>query len=216
MKRSFFTGPAVEVVLMTTLLLSSLWLWRGRFPGDFYVCLALYLGIGVWSHRRWKESAAEIGVRMDNFGSAFLYGVKLVGPIAVAALLLGAWLGTLQPLPPLDPFKVARGLAWGLVWATLQQYGLACVFYRRLRDLLGSHWGASIVAAGFFALFHLPNPFLVPVTFGAGIVACQIYRRVPNVFALGLIHLLLSFALQHAFGPDITHHMKVGRGYWGA
>lgn len=214
MRRSIVTGPALEVVVLTAMMLSCIWLWQGDFPGDFCVCVGLYLGIGIWSHWRWKETPAQIGVRLDNFGAAFVYGARLVAPIALAAIAVGACLGTIRPLPPVEPFQVARGLAWGMTWATLQQYGLACVFYRRLHDLTGNHWGAAVGAAGFFALFHIPNPFLVPVTLVAGVIACTIYRRNPNLFALGLLHLLLSFALRYAFGPGITHHMKVGPGYW--
>ena len=106
--------------------------------------------------------------------------------------------------------SLTRGWAWG----TLQQYGLTCVYYRRFRDLLGDGWGAPLAAAGVFALFHLPNLFLTPVTFIAGIISCRIYRREPNVFVLGLLHALLSMVLSHSFGPEITHEMRVGPGYW--
>jgi membrane protease YdiL (CAAX protease family) len=215
MKRSLVSGPAAEIALMTALLLSYLWLWQGSFPWDFFVCLALYFGIGVWGHWRWKESAAEIGVRIDNIGPSLRFGLKLVGPLIVAAVALGAWLGTLHAPKSQEPSELAFSLVRGLVWATMQQYGLACVYYRRFEDLLGNPWGASVAAAGFFALCHLPNPFLTPVTFAAGILACRIYRRAPNLFVLGFLHLLLSIALRNAFGPDITHRMKVGPGYWG-
>jgi membrane protease YdiL (CAAX protease family) len=198
---------------MGVLVLSCMWARPVAFPGHFWVCAALYVGIGVWSHWRWKETAAEVGVRFDNIGPSLRFGLKLTAPLIVASFVLGAWLGTVHPPKSLEPSDVARSLAKGLVWGTMQQYGLACVYYRRLRDLLGSNWGATLGAAGFFAICHLPNPFLTPVTLVAGIVACQVYRRAPNLFVLGFLHLLLSLALRHSFSPDITHHMRVGPGY---
>jgi membrane protease YdiL (CAAX protease family) len=211
--RSVVAGPGGDVALMTALLFSYMWLWEGSFPGHFFVCVALAFGIGAWSHRRWRETAAEIGVRVDNFGPCVLFGLKFILPLVVVAVVLGAWLDTLVPLR-LE--GAPRSLAKGWLWGTMQQYGLACFYYRRLRDLLGSHGGAALTAAGFFGLAHLPNPFLVPVTFAMGIVSCQIYRQAPNVFGLGFLHLMLSIALRHSFGPDITHHMRVGPGYWGS
>jgi membrane protease YdiL (CAAX protease family) len=214
MRRSLAHRPEVDVALMTALLLSYLWLWHGSFPGDFFVCVALYFAIGAWSQWKWNETTSEIGIRVDNFGPAFGFGMMLVAPIALVAVALGSRFGTIEP-PKIDGLTdVSRSLAWGVSWATLQQYGLVCVYYRRLKDLLGGHWGATLAAAGLFATLHLPNPFLVPVTFVGGIIACQIYRRSPNVFVLGLLHLLLSLSLRISFGPEITHHMRVGPGYW--
>lgn len=206
--------PEVDVALLAALLFSYIWLWQGSFPGDFFLCLALYAGVGVWSHWRRKETAKEIGFRTDNLGASLLFGIKLVGPLLVAAIALGAWLGTIGPPERLGPAEVLGSLAWGLVWATAQQYGLACVFYRRLRDRLGSDLGASVVAAVVFGGLHLPNPFLVPVTIAGALIACRIYSRAPNVLALGILHLVLSVTLRLSFGPDITHHMRVGPGYW--
>ena len=211
MSRAPFAGPAIDVALMTTLLFSYMWLWQGTFPGHFFVCLALVVALGAWSHRRRHEGAAEIGIRVDNFGRCLLFGIRLILPLVVVAVGLGAWLGTLEP-PPLQ--GAPRSLARGWLWGTIQQYVLLCFYYRRMRELLGGDWSAALGAAGIFGLAHLPNPFLVPVTFATGIVACRIYRRVPNVFGLGLLHLLLSIALRNSFGPEITHHMRVGPGYW--
>jgi membrane protease YdiL (CAAX protease family) len=214
LSRSTGARPEVDVALLTALLASYIWLWQGAFPGDFFVCATLYLGIGVWSHWRRNETAADIGLRVDNFGPAVWFGMKLVGPIILAAVALGTFLGTIGPPEQTGVVEVAGSLAWGMAWATVQQYGLACVYYRRLKDLLGSHAGATLGASAVFAALHLPNPFLVPVTFVGGVIACQVYRRAPNLFVLGLLHVLLSNALRLSFGPAITHHMRVGPGYW--
>src|SRR5262249_23641203 len=56
--------PELDLTLLTALLVSYIWLWQGAFPGDFFVCATLYFAIGVWSHWRRKETAAEIGLRV--------------------------------------------------------------------------------------------------------------------------------------------------------
>jgi len=203
--------PGTPIALISVLLLSYLWLWHGTIRGHFFVCVGLYFAIGAWSHRRRGESASAIGLRLDNIGPALWWTVKLAGPLFVLPVAIGAWLGTLQPFAI---SAVPGALAWGWLWGTMQQYGLVCVFYRRFREQLGDGWGAALAAAGLFALFHLPNPFLTPVTFVSGIVACRIYRREPNLLVLGLMHALLSGVLRQSLGPDITHHMRVGPGYW--
>ncbi len=48
----------------------------------------------------------------------------------VAGLLLRSW-----HFPP--PAKAIGSVAFGVPWGTAQQYGLLCVFYRRLRESLG-------------------------------------------------------------------------------
>ena len=215
MKRTFLSSPAAELVLMGALCLSGVWLRPLAFPGYFWVCAALYVAIGVWSHWKAKETPRDIGIRFDNIGPALLYGLMLMAPIMIVGTALGAWLDTAGLPESLAPSVVVPKLAVKWVWGTMQQYGLACVFYRRLRDLTGSHASAAIGAAGFFALCHLPNPFLTLVTFVGGMVSCQIYRRTPNLFVLGFLHLVLSTVLRNSLGPDITHGMRVGPGYWG-
>lgn len=214
MIRSLFAGPRLDVTLMTVVLFSYIWIWQWIVPGGFVVCVGLCFAIGAWSHLTRNETAAKIGIRGDNLGACLRIGLKFIIPMAVVAVALGGWLGTIEPLRPRTASDLSLGIARSWLWGTLQQYVLACFYYRRLLDLLGSHRRAAVAAAGVFALAHLPNPFLVPVCFVAGIVACQIYRRAPNVFALGLLHFLLSISLRQSFGPEITHRMKVGPGYW--
>ena len=61
-------AAVVEICAMAILILSFTWLWNGAFRGDFLVCVAIYLAIGIRSHRRCGESAREIGFRLDNIG----------------------------------------------------------------------------------------------------------------------------------------------------
>jgi membrane protease YdiL (CAAX protease family) len=200
----------LDLAAMTALILSYTWLWKGAFDGHELLCFGLYVALGLSSHRRRGESLGEIGFRLDNFGVALRRALVWVGPWIVAVFAIGTVAGTLR-WPPGG--VTARGLIWHVVWGTAQQYGLLAFYHRRLGEVLPGA-GASIVAtAAVFALFHLPNPFLTPVTFLAAMLACWLYRREPNVPALGLAHAALSFALLRALPVEVTFGMRVGPGF---
>jgi membrane protease YdiL (CAAX protease family) len=205
-------AAAAEIAAMTTLLLSYIWLWQDVFRGDFYLCVLLYFAIGVASHLRRGETAREIGLRADNLGAATRRALFYVGPLILIPPLVGLALGTIR-VPP--PSYVVPGVLWRLVWGTAQQYGLLCFFYRRLQELLPGVWPPLVAASGIFALFHLPNPFLTAVTLGAGALSCWLYRRIPNLWALGAAHGLLSISISRCLPESITARLRVGPGYLG-
>ena len=91
-----------------------------------------------------------------------------------------------------------------------------CLVYRRSLDVVGSSWSGALCAASAFALFHLPNPFLIGVTFLAGLVSCRLYRNVPNVLVLGAAHAAIALVLFYALPFSITHELRVGPGYFTA
>ena len=205
-------AAAVEVAAMTGLLLSYIWLWEDSFHDSFYLCLALYLAIGVAGHLRRGETARDIGLRVDNLGPAMRQALAFVGPLILISPLVGLALDTIRPIPGASWWWVP-GMGKRFASGTLQQYGLLCFFYRRLQELLPGAWPPILAAAAWFALFHLPNPFLTVVTLGAGILSCWLYRRVPNLWALGLSHALLGMSISRCLPLDITVHMRVGPGY---
>lgn len=196
---------------MTALILSYEWLWNGAFAGHVPVLLALYLGIGVSSHIRRGETLANIGFRFHDVVPALRQALLFVGPLVLVVTAIGLALGTLRP-PQWDArwTDVARWTAWVL----LQEYGLLSFYYRRQGEILSGKWPPILAAAACFALFHLPNPFLTPVSFFAGVLSCWLYRRVPNVPVLALMHAILSFALSHALPHEITFGLRVGPGFF--
>jgi len=200
----------IELTAMTAVMLSYIWLWKGSFPGDLWACVALYLGIGISSHVRRGESARAIGFRLDNLGAAFRLALVWIGPLIALAFVVGAVLDSIHlTTSPRWHLHWLRRIAWG----TLQQYGLLCFFYRRLDELLPGRGTPMVAAAGVFAFFHLPNPFLIVVTLGAGLLSVWLYRRTPNVWVLGLFHGLLASALSRALPAWLTGGMRVGPGF---
>ena len=205
---------AIETAAMTALLLTYIWGWAGRFEGASYAIVAGFLGIGAFSHVRRGESARELGIRLDNWRSAVLNVLYWMAVPLLALLAIGAAMHTWH-FPSLA--RAVGSLSWLLVWGTAQQYGLLCFFYRRQRELFESSAAASVAAGALFSIFHLPNPFLMAVTLVAGFIACEIYRRQPNLFVMGAMHALTSFTLYYALPRGVTHGLRVGPGYyaWG-
>jgi len=128
---------------------------------------------------------------------------------AVLLLVAAGWeLGTVQPR---DNMLLRFGLL--VVWALVQQFILQTVVFREAKESFGRR-AAFLVAAGFFALIHVPNPFLTPATFLAGLAWCWLYERNPNLIPIALSHALASLAALIALGPRITGDMHVGYSYF--
>ncbi len=197
---------AAEVAAFFALLASYIWVWKESFPGHRELVLALYAGIGLETHLRRGESAREIGFRLDNLGAFLRLAARWLALPVAAAVAAGIVLSGWEP-PRLH--LTASGVVWSLAWGTAQEYGLVCVFYRRLRDLLPLRL-ATLAAAAVFSLLHLPNPFLMGVTLALGVVACALYERRPNVLGLGVTHALTSFLLANSLPGWLTFDWEVG------
>ena len=211
MERNLRLIAALEVTAMTTLILSYIWGWQRAFTGAAWLVLLGYFGIGYLGHRIRGETLAHIGLRFDNLRPALRNAAIVVAVAAPGAALVGLALNSWR-FPSWT--AAAATIPVTIAWGTMQQYGLLCVFYRRLRDLFGSPAIAMFGAASLFAIFHLPNSFLMTVTLFAGAVACALYHRVPNVFAIGVAHALISFSLLYSLPLDVTKGLRVGPGYF--
>jgi hypothetical protein len=201
------TASAVELALFVGLLLSYIWLWSDAFPGSFFVLLVLYFGLGVEGHVRHGESPRSIGLRGDTFVAAGWLAVRWLAPLVAVGMAVGWWLGG-WAFP--KPLWSLASVAYGAVWGTLQEYGLVCVLYRRLRELLPTHRAAMLAAGLLFSLFHLANPLLMALTLAVGPVACLIYEREPNLWALGIAHGVVSFCLANSLPTWLTFEWRVG------
>jgi membrane protease YdiL (CAAX protease family) len=211
MQRWRFLFPLAEVVAMATLLVSYIWWWGDRVSEAFPLCFALYVAIGLLAHLRARETAADIGFRLDTLVPAGRIALAATLMIGVVAVGIGALWGSLH-FPPLPLWP--RALWYGMVWGLIQQYGLLAIFYRRFRELFGGSRGPRLAASAMFALFHLPNPFLMGVTFAAGVFSCWLYRRSPNLIVLGLMHGLVSLTINSSLPEFVTMGMRVGPAYF--
>jgi membrane protease YdiL (CAAX protease family) len=144
--------------------------------------------------------------------------IKLSAILIVASVLLAASMlavasatGTLHGLFGVrDPLRHATGY---LVWAVIQQIIQQTFFLPRFEQLTHRGLLATFITAALFAVAHIPNPVLVPVTFVGGWILSELYRRYRTVLALGIAHGTIGIAIACSFPDHLQHHMRVGLSY---
>ncbi|PWT98661.1 MAG: hypothetical protein C5B51_28760 [Terriglobia bacterium] len=196
----------LEPASIFLLIMAYIWDLRYSHTASWLGILALML----LSHRLRREEAAALGFQSRNFR-------KCAEDFAPALILLSLLLfGAGVLLRTTRPINFDRGLlTWAayLPWGIFQQYVLNGYFLNRL-DRLVSHRLAPALTAALFSGAHLPNWFLMLVTFLAGYCCTRIYLRYKNLYFLGLAHATLGFLLYLVIPDSISHHLTVGPGWF--
>lgn len=198
-------------------LLWQVWIGYGLIIATVWTARPLQYAL-FWTTAAWFLSWAVIGVgRGEAAGftlrplrvSAILIGI---GVLAAAAVIgAGVLVGTIHaPFSIGDP--IARGSGY-LIWAVLQQWIQQCFFFTRFERITGSGRLSAFLAAFLFALAHLPNPVLTPITFLGGWVLSELFRRYRTIVSLGIAHGLVGLAIDASVPGHWLHHMRVGLGY---
>jgi membrane protease YdiL (CAAX protease family) len=209
--RRWRSAAIIEIAALSVILLSYIWGWQHAFAGASQLIFVLYFGLILLSQFRRRESLREVGVRGDNLARAVRNAAVIVVPASALCVLIGWSLDSLH-FPTASHTGVLA--LWLIVWGTAQQFGLSCFFYRRFREIFANTWAATAGASLMFAVFHVPNGFLVAVTLAAGVAACRLYEREPNLFALGLAHAMISLIVLYSLPYGVTHGLRVGPGYY--
>jgi membrane protease YdiL (CAAX protease family) len=192
-----FTAAIGAVVIVYTWLVVP-WLGIQRWLGAAVVLLVLLL-VGM----RNVTGKGSWGWDRRSLWPALCWSVLATLPVLVLVWGIGSvlestrWTGFLSKAPFL------------FVWAFGQQLALQTVVFEEARALYGTSRGIG-VAALFFALLHLPNPFLTLVTFAAALFWSWVYSRHPNVLPLALSHAAGSLVVISSLDRGITGGMRVG------
>lgn len=153
--------------------------------------------------------------RPIGLGAQGLWPSLWMIPAAVALFFAGiavaARLHTLHPL--YGPWPVAAHILAYTLWALMQQFILQVYVLLRLLRLGLRRAPAIALAAILFALAHIPNPVLVPVTLAWGAVSSMLYLRWRNLYPLAFVHGVLGMCLAVCIPNAVHHHMRVGLGY---
>jgi membrane protease YdiL (CAAX protease family) len=131
--------------------------------------------------------------------------------VSTGAVVVSTHLGTLRH--PISTRSWVMTFGGYTVWSFVQQFLLQGFFLFRLLRLLPRREWAALAAAIMFALAHLPNPILTPVTFIWGLCACFVFLRCRNVYPLALAHAILGITVAVTIPGPVVHNMRVGLGY---
>ncbi len=196
----------VELAIGYTLILATVWTANPTQRFFFWLSCLWIIATSWTRHDGWKA----LGLGLTGlYRSLWIVGVALLG--AWLAVYSASGMHTLHRLHGSTPL-LTHG--WGyMVWAVMQQFILQGYFLLRLLRLLPGKAAPVVAAAGMFALAHLPNPVLTPITFVWGITACILFLRYRNIYALGLAHGILGLCVAITVPNSLHHHMRVGIGY---
>jgi membrane protease YdiL (CAAX protease family) len=201
---------------------------RRRVLAEIVIAYALILAV-IWTPRPaqrwlWWIAAASVvfftcvsfdGVRAMGLRPASWLRSMWVVPIALLiagiAVAVAAAMHTLRNPHGVLPF-IAAYWAYAL-WAFAQQFLLQSFFLLRFLRLFPTARAAAIAAAAIFALAHLPNPILTPITFVWGLAACLIFLRRRNLYPLALAHAIFGITIAIAVPGPVDHNMRVGWSY---
>lgn len=204
-------------VFFVAVIMAHLW-WLRSWLGTvefFLPVLAVMLTVNYY----FGEGPSKIGFWPQDFKKCFHERFEqLVG----LSLLLIWWTvlsGNVANLADYDKawfYDKASFLRKYILVGLAQQYILNGFFVNRLISFYGDEKNKSIplVAGLMFGLVHLPNWFLMMVTFAGGYFCAKVFIEHRNLYFLGLAHGLVAFLLFHAFPDSITHHFVVGIKYF--
>ena len=195
-----YTAAIAAVILGYTWIGASLVSVRGPWlalPVVFVLALAA-------AHNR---RTGDWGFSGKAFWPALRWSMMLTALFGAALWWVGRALGAppQRDAPLLDFLYV-------MVWGGSQQFILQTVILREAQAVAGR--AAVLLAAAIFAAFHLPNPFLVIVTFTGGLIWCAIYARHPHLVPLALSHATATVIILMSFNPSITGALRTGRRYF--
>ncbi|OFV79465.1 MAG: hypothetical protein A2Y78_04960 [Acidobacteria bacterium RBG_13_68_16] len=147
---------------------------------------AVWLAYVLWRRRVDRAVLHTWGLRRDNLAAAGKAAVAVAAPLAVCAVAYGF---AAAHFPPPRGFWLILLLypAWGIA----QQFLLNAMLARNLSAVLPG-WAAVLASAVLFAASHAPDLPVVALTVPAGALWVLMYRRWPNLWALGIAHGILG------------------------
>jgi hypothetical protein len=198
---------AVELGITYALILLVIWTPRPWQKLLWWVAAAAVVIVAGLSFKGFKA----MGLRTANFfPSLWVAGAALL--MAAVAVLVAAELHTLH-LPAGGVFGFIKTYWAYALWACFQQLLLQGFFLPRFLGLLPDGNKAAALAAGLFALAHLPNPILTPVTLLWGMAACLLFLRYRNLYPLAMAHAIFGITIAITIPGPVDHNMRVGLGY---
>jgi membrane protease YdiL (CAAX protease family) len=209
-KRTNQSGSArrdlLELSVGYGLILATIWTANPIQRVLYWLALAWIVATS-WA-RRDGWTALGLG-RKGLLRSLWVVGVALL--VSAAMIFIASRTHTLHRLHGPTPIYLH---GWGyIVWSIMQQFLLQSYFLLRFMRLLPGKLAPILAATAIFALAHLPNPILTPITLVWGAIACVLFLRYRNIYTLGLAHGIMGLCVAMTVPNSLHHHMRVGLGY---
>jgi membrane protease YdiL (CAAX protease family) len=196
----------VEPLLMFGLIVAYIWKLRFVYPHSWIIIPALMF----LSHLLRRESPRALGFGLHSLRDCLHELAPLLVLIALLLLAAGFLLRTMRHVGfDVAFFAAAAYLPWGII----QQYALNGYFLNRLEAAVSAP-EASLIAAILFSLAHAPNPFLMIITLPLAWCATKFYRRNRNLYLLGIAHAAIGLLLFLVVPDSVSHHLRVGPGWF--
>lgn len=194
---------------MFCLIVAYIWWLRHNHRSGWIILLALVIA----SHLGRKETMTQLGFRWSGFRNSFEEFSPFLLFLSLALVALGMVLHTFRNINwDAAFFGLAAYCAWGL----FQQYLLNGYFVNRLLEDTSNTPAEQVplLAAVLFSAAHMPNWFLMTVTFAGGYLCAKAYMSGRNLYFLGLAHGLIGFLLYMVVPDSVSHHLYVGPGWF--
>ncbi len=192
---------AIEIILPFIMTFITIQFF---LAGDYryfkFLSIPIILAMIIFNQKR-----LHIPASLQGFKPPFWKAPALI--ILIPALLLGiciVFFGYLQnSISTRIPIPLILHIAFiGYpIWGMIQQYVLIVYLLPRLNVFIKKPAYLVIITASVFSLSHLPNPFLVILTFPAGILFIYFFIRYKNLYILGFAHGFIG-ALGKFFLPE--------------
>ena len=142
----------------------------------------VWLAYVLWRRRTDRGALHAWGMRRDNLAAAGKAALAVTVPLVIGAVGYGFAAGH---FPPPRGFWLILLLypAWGIA----QQFLLNAMLARNLAAVLPD-WAVVLLSAVLFAASHAPDLPVVALTVPAGALWVLMYKRWPNLWAVGIAH----------------------------
>jgi len=195
-----------EIFVGYALILAAIWTPRPLQHWLYFIALTWFVVSITLSFESWKA----LGCCVAGFWrSSWIVGVALI--LAGIATWFAATFHTLHH--PGGPVRWVMAFGGYAIWALFQQLLLQGYFLGRALKIIPNPNLAALLAAAVFALAHLPNPVLTPLTLVWGLTACLVFIRSRNVYPLAIAHAVFGICVAITVPASILHNMRVGLGY---
>jgi membrane protease YdiL (CAAX protease family) len=195
-----------ELLIGYALILAVIWTPRPLQHWLYCIALGWFIVSFILSFESWKAMGCCVA---GFWRSSWVVGVALI--LAGIATWFASAFHTLHH--PNDPVQWVRTFGGYTVWALMQQLLLQGYFLARVLRIIPQPNLAAFTTALVFALAHLPNPILTPLTLIWGLTACLVFVRSRNVYPLAIAHAIFGISVAITIPASLLHNMRVGLGY---